>query len=732
MKVEAGNDETIIPTGCAHDCGGRCVLKLHIKNGKIIKIESDTGIEPQLRACVRGRAFRHRVYATDRLKFPMRRVGSRGEGKFERISWNEALDIITSELKQIKENYGPASIFYIGFSGNYTCILHTPAVVTRLLNMFGGFTRAWGGASCEGGVFACRATYGTLTTGHTRDDLLNSKLIIMWGWNPAETVWVPNTCFYLAQAKEAGARIVCVDPRYTNSAATFSNQWIPIRPVSDTAMLLAMAYVIIREKLQDQMFLDKYTVGFDKFKKYVFGVEDGIPKTPAWAESITGVSVNMIESLARDYAKTKPAALITGYAPGRTAFGEQFHRIAQVLASITGNIGINGGSTAGIGRAPIGVQVGPLMPSGTNPIETKYPYIKERLLRPIPREGTVSISKVWDAILKGKEGGYPSDIKLLYVTHGNPLNQFPNVNKGIKALKKLDFIVVHEQFMTTTAKFADILLPINSHFARNDIGRPWTSGPYYIYNNKVIDSQYESKSDFEICCELAARLGIKDYCIKTEEEWLKAIFDMSRDMSRDISDYEKFRKKGVYKIKLSEPSIAFKKQIDDPNNHPFPTPSGKIEIYSKQLLKLNNPKIPPIPKYIEPWEGLNDPLAKKYPLQLITTHLRRRTHSIFDNIPVLRSLTLQTVWINSKDALERDIQDSALVKVFNNRGEMTIPAKVTERIRPGVVCIPQGAWYKPNKKGVDEGGCANVLTKDVHSPGGAFCSNSTLVEVVKV
>lgn len=708
------------------------MLKVHVRNGRIIRVESDDGEEPQLRACVRGRAYRQRVYAPDRLKFPMRRNGARGEGKFERISWDEALDIVAGELKRVRESYGPASILYIGYSGNNTCILHTPAVVGRLLNMFGGFTPVWGVASCEGGVFACRATYGTLTTGHTRDDILNSKLIIMWGWNPAETVWVPNTCLYLAQAKEAGARIVCVDPKYTDSAAAFAHQWIPIRPSTDTAMLVAMAHAMIKENLQDRDFLDRYTVGFDRFKDYVLGVEDGVPKTPDWAETITGVPATTIKKLAREYATTEPAALITGYAPGRTAYGEQFHRVAQVLAAMTGNIGVHGGNTAGIGRAPVGIQLGPLMPIGIPPLLTKYPYVRDPLLRPIPRSGRVHISMVWDAILEGKDGGYPSDIKMLYVTHANPLNQFPNTNKGVKALRKLEFVVVHEQFMTATAKFADILLPVNTHLARYDIGRPWTSGPYYIYNNKAIDSLYESKSDFEICCELAPRLGIENYSDKTEEEWLREIFNLSKDMSSEIPDYEEFRRKGVHKIKLSEPAIAFKKQIEVPENYPFPTPSGKIEIYSERLLSLNNPKIPPIPRYIEPWEGPNDPLTKKYPLQLITTHLRRRAHSIYDNIPWLRALELQALWINSKDASTRGIQNGDPVKIFNDRGEMVIPAKVTERIMPGVVCIPQGAWYNPDEKGVDRGGCANVLIRDRFSPGGALCSNSSLVEVQRV
>ena len=681
---------------------------------------------------MRGRAYRQRVYAPDRLKYPMRRVGARGQAKFEQISWNDALDIVATQLKKVKDRYGSASILYIGYSGNNTCILHTPAVVMRLLNMFGGFTRIWGVASCEGGVFACRATYGTLTTGHWRNDLSNSKLIIMWGWNPAETVWVPNTSLYLAQAKEAGAKIVCVDPRYTNSTATFAHQWIPIRPGTDTAMLVAMAHVIIEENLQDQNFLDRYTLGFDKFKDYVLGVDDGVPKTPDWAETITGVLADTIEKLAREYATTKPAALIASYAPGRTAYGEQYHRAVQVLTAITGNIGLHGGNPAGIGRAPVGKQLGPVMPIGINPNEAKYTYIRERLKRPIPRSGTVHISKVWDAILNGKDGGYPSDIELLYVTHGNPLNQFPNTNKGVKALERLEFVVVHEQFMTATAKYADILLPINTHLARTDIGRPWTSGPYYIFNNKAIDSLGESKSDFEICCELAPRLGIENYSNKTEEEWLKEIFNMSKDLSTDIQDYDEFRRKGVHKIKRSEPAIAFTREIKDPKKYPFPTPSGKIEIYSEQLSNLHKPQIPPIPKYIPPWEGIDDPLTRKYPLQLITPHIGRRAHSIYDNIPLLRNLKPQTVWINSKDASLRGIQNGDLVKVFNDRGEMVIPVNVTERIMPGVVSIPQGAWYRPDEDGVDRGGCANVLTKDRFSPGGAFCSNSSLVEVKRV
>jgi anaerobic dimethyl sulfoxide reductase subunit A len=219
-------------------------------------------------------------------------------------------------------------------------------------------------------------------------------------------------------------------------------------------------------------------------------------------------------------------------------------------------------------------------------------------------------------------------------------------------------------------------------------------------------------------------LGITDFSDKTEEEWLRYAAEGGG------INYDKLKKEGIYKL-TARPVVGFEKEISDPAHNPFPTPSGKIEIYSQGLADLENPQIPPIPKYIETWESRNDPLAKKYPLQLITTHYWRRTHSRFDNVPWMKELEAQAVLINGADAHTRGIKDGDMVRVFNDRGQTVLPASVSERIIPGVVDIPEGAWYKPDENGIDRGGCPNVLLNDVPSPGGALCVNTALVQVEK-
>jgi anaerobic dimethyl sulfoxide reductase subunit A len=725
-----GSDQVIYATHSSH-CGGGCLLKVHVKDGRVTRIETDDGEEPQYRACLRGRAYRQRMYAPDRILHPMRRVGERGEGRFERISWDEALDIVAGELKRVKETCGPEAILF-KWSGGDTSMLNSATCHYKLLNMLGGCSEVWGTFSFDGGLFAELATYGTVDTGNTRDDFLNSRLIIMWGWDPANTIQQTNTTWYLAQAREAGARTISIDPRYNDTTATFADEWIPIIPGTDAAMLVAMAHVIISENLQDQRFLDTYTVGFSQFKDYVLGVEDGIAKTPAWAEAITGVPAATIQRLARDYATTRPAALMAGIAPGRTAYGEQYHRAAITLAAMTGNVGVHGGSSGGRSWAVAGptayYSLGRGMRSGRNPVE----HTAQARKNLIPsfgiamRRGRVNVAKMSDAILKGKAGGYPADYKLLYLVDTNYPNQYLNVNKAVQALKKLEFVVMFEQFMTAGARFADVILPACTSLEKNDIALDGATG-FYGYMNKAVEPVGESKCHLDACIALAEKMGVPEYNDKTDDEWIREIVAGSND----IADYDTFKRDGIHKIRLPEPHVAFKKEIGDPENNPFPTRSGKIEIFSQQLADMNDPAIPPIPKYIQTWESRNDPLAGKYPLQLVTTHLKRRAHSQYDNLPWLRELQTQAVSISTADARSRGIADGDMVRVFNDRGEMIIPVRVTERLMPGVVDVPQGAWYDPDERGVDRGGCCNILTRDEHSPGGAYCSNTTLVQVEK-
>ena len=315
---------------------------------------------------------------------------------------------------------------------------------------------------------------------------------------------------------------------------------------------------------------------------------------------------------------------------------------------------------------------------------------------------------------------------MAYIAGTNRLNQFSNVNKGIKAFKSLEFIVIHEQFMTPTAKFADIILPVNTFMERNDAAVPWLGSPYYIYLNKAIDSLYESKSDLEICREILKKMDVKSSLLELPEDQILRLFIAPR---KDIKSYNKMKKDGYFKVEVEEPFIAFKEQIIDPENNPFPTLSGKIEIYCKHIAEKNNPIMPPIPKYFSHEEHYDSPKAKKYPLQLLTPHNKRRTHSTLSMIPWLEEIEPHAAWINPIDAESREIKDGDLVDIYNDNGRIRIPAKVTPRIIPGAVVVYQGSWYNPNEKGVDLGGCANVLTNDVYSPGGAFPMNSTLVEI---
>ncbi|WP_369309277.1 DMSO/selenate family reductase complex A subunit [Providencia rettgeri] len=745
--LDDGTD--VVATCSTFDCGGKCDIRAHVKDGVVTRITTRPDNEldetmPIMRACVRGRGYRKFIYDANRLKYPMKRIGQRGEGKFERISWDEATTIIAENITRLTEKYGAASRFLTVNTAVTGGIFSGDTMMKKLFNLTGGYLPYYHSVSLGNTVKATPYTYGTSRSGSSLDTLENTPLVILWGHNPNETVF-GHTNHYFQKMKNNGTKFIVVDPRYSDTAQSLADQWIPLLPTTDNALLDAMMYVIVSENLHDKPFIDKYVIGFDEenmpegvpanesLVAYLMGKKDGIHKTPEWAEKITKVPANTIRQLAREYAMTKPAALIQGWGPQRHICGERSARGSTLLAAITGNVGKRGAWAAGYGG--IGNRQSMHGPDiGENPIKAKISIMNwmqavEDASKVRPEDGLLGADKL------------DTNIKMIFSLAGNYLvNQNPDVNAAAKLLadeSKVEFIVSSDLYLSPSAKYADLVLPETSFMERWNIGDTWGTGSYFILSEKVIEPDFERRSDYEWITDVAEKMGVKEAFTenRTEKQWIEHLVNVNKARFPDRPDFPTFDELVKSRRYLFKDIgfVAFEKNIQDIDNNPFPTPSGKIELFSKRLYDMDNPDIPALSHYVPAIEGPEDPLTEKYSLQMLTWKGKNRANSTQYSNPLLQEVQRQELWINPIDAQQRDIKTGDMVRIFNDRGITQIPALVTQRIIPGVVGMQAGAWWNPDKDGIDHGGCPNVLTSTRMTPLAHGNSHLTvLVEVAKV
>lgn len=670
-----------IRTVCPRNCYSTCNFIAHEKDGRLVKIEGIKDHPVTDTPCLKGLSYTRRVYSPDRLKYPLKRVGERGEGKWKRISWEEAYQEMAENFINIKDKYGPESILYYTYSGSYGNMNEFGAKFFKLL---GGYSQCYGSLCWPAGLEATQLTYGGKKYHHPKD-FINSKLIILWGKNPVSTN--VQEMKFIHEAREKGATLVVIDPLFTRTAAKAD---IHIRPRvgTDGALALGLAHIIVKENLHDQSFIAEHVKGFSEYKELIEKY------TPEKVAEITEIPEETIIDLALMYGKTKPANIICGYGLQRHTNGGQMVRSIAVLPAITGNIGISGG---GFNYANFDGYI--FGGTGTpNPPEESYK------IRNIGQ-----YSKLGEAILKAKN---PS-IKAIMVERGNPLTVNPNTNVVKEGFSKAEYIVCIDQFITDSAEVADLVLPAKTLFEQTDIHACYWHH-YIQLRQKVIDSPFEAKPESEIYKELARVCGmdLKYFDINPEQAVRNALEGTG-------ITYEQL-KKGPVRSPISR-DVAWE-------DLKFPTPSGKIEIYSEEAEEKWG--VDPLPVYEELKESKysTPKLFEKYPLRFMSAHPKNRIHSQFGFLDWLIEIDSEPICeIHPKDAKERGIKTGDLVTVFNDRGQFTLKANVTEFVIPGMINVWEGWWEKHT------GLTTNFVTPDfVTDMNNGAAYHSGLVQVEKV
>jgi biotin/methionine sulfoxide reductase len=681
------------------------------------------------------------VHSAARISQPMVREGwlkrdkghgeARGHERFVAVSWDRALSLVADELRRVKRDYGPSAIMGGSQGWSSAGIFHgARGQVRRFLAAFGGFVDQTSNYSFGTALTflphvlgSPQSVTGPLTSWSSV--ARHSKLVVLFGGaNPKNNYvafgggGVHETSSWMKELGRAGVEVVNISPLRDDGPDSTAPQWIPIRPNTDTALLLALTHTLIVEGRHDQAFLDTHCTGFERILPYLMGTTDGQTKDADWAAAITDVPAETIRTLARRMASVR-TMISCSWSLQRADHGEQPYWAMILLASALGQIGLPGGgfgfgygSSAGIADPPLAF-AGPAAEGLPNPAKLAIPAarISDCLLH--PNEGYA---------YNGENFTYP-DIKLVYWAGGNPFHHHQDINKLRRAWQRPETIIVHEPWWTATARFADIVLPATTTLERNDIGAGGRDA-YVIAMHKAIEPVGQARDDFAIFADLAARLDCAATFTAGRDEmgWLRHLYERFRTNARSNEappDFDQFWAKGWFEIpRRSDEYVLFEQFRAEPERHRLGTPSGKIELYSERIAGFDYADCPPHPTWIEPAEWLGQGAGNAYPLHLVSNQPRYRLHSQMDVGAYSVSGKIagrEAIAINPADATARGIKDGDVVRVFNERGACLGGAIITERVRPGVVQLSCGAWYDPvdaSSSAVCVHGNPNVLTYD--------------------